>query len=113
MREDPRLKEALKAFRHKIRSQTPMDENINENFAPFPKKEPEDIKYVQINSDRSDEERLIQSKEQGGQFCAKGSGRRVKDGLLEQILSEWHSQQISNGIKVSGTMLRRKAQEIS
>ena len=56
MREDPRLKEALKAFRHKIRSQTPMDENINKNFAPFPKKEPEDIKYVQINSDRSDEE---------------------------------------------------------
>ena len=62
---------------------------------------------------RKNEERLIQSKEQGGQFCAKGSGRRVKDGLLEQILSEWHSQQISNGIKVSGTMLRRKAQEIS
>ena len=62
---------------------------------------------------RKNEERLIQSKEQGGQFCAKGSGRRVQDGLLEQILSEWHSQQISNGIKVSGSMLRRKAQEIA
>ena len=56
MREDPRLKAALRAFRHKIRSQTPMDENINAEFGPFPKKRIEDITLVQINSDCSDEE---------------------------------------------------------
>jgi hypothetical protein len=56
MRDDPRLTEALQAFKHKIRSQTPMDESLNEDFGPFPKRRAEDITLVQINSDRSDEE---------------------------------------------------------
>ena len=56
MRDDPRLKRALQAFRHTIRAQNPMDEKINEDFGPYPKRPAEDITLVQINSDRSDEE---------------------------------------------------------
>ena len=56
MRDDPRLKRALKAFRHTIRAQTPMDEKINEDFGPYPKRPAEDITLIQINSEGSDEE---------------------------------------------------------
>ena len=44
---------------------------------------------------------------------SKGGGRKVRHPLLEKILFEWHTQQTSNGIKVTGMMLRNKAQEIS
>ena len=56
MRDDPRLKRAINAFKHKIRAQIPMNENLNEHFGPYPKRPAEDITLVQINSDRSDEE---------------------------------------------------------
>ena len=62
---------------------------------------------------RKTEDQLIQSKAQGGQMRSKGGGRKVRHPLLEKILFEWYSQQTSNGIKVTGTMLRNKAQEIS
>ena len=56
MRDDPRLKRAVRAFRHTIRAQTPMDEKINEDFGPYPKRPAEDITLIQINSEGSDEE---------------------------------------------------------
>ena len=56
MRDDPRLKRAIQAFKHKIRSQTPLDEKINEDFGPYPKRPIEDITLIQINSEGSDEE---------------------------------------------------------
>ena len=56
MRDDPRLKRALQAFRHTIRAQNPMDEKINEDFGPFPKRPAEDITLIQINSEGSDQE---------------------------------------------------------
>ena len=62
---------------------------------------------------RKHEQQLIQSKAQGGTFRSKGGGRKVRDSLLEQILSEWHSERTSSGIKVTGSMLKKKAHGIA
>ena len=56
---------------------------------------------------------MILSKAQGGQFRKKGGGRPVRDGKLEKILYDWYSQQIANNVKITGTILRAKAQELS
>ena len=62
---------------------------------------------------RKNEQKLILSKAQGGQFRKKGGGRPVRDGQLEKILYDWYSQQIANNVKITGTILRAKAQELS
>ena len=41
-----------------------------------------------------------------------GGGRKGDD-LLEQILYDWYTQQISNNVKVTCMMLRAKAEELS
>merc|ERR1712051_536677 len=56
VRDDPRLKEALRAFKHTIRAQRPLDENINRDFGPYPPKSDEEIPLIQIHSEASDEE---------------------------------------------------------
>ena len=56
VRDNPRLKRALTAFKHTIRSQRPLDERINRDFGPYPTKPDEDITLVQIHSEASDEE---------------------------------------------------------
>ena len=61
---------------------------------------------------RKNEEKLIQSVAQGAQFHIKGGGLK-RDDLLDQILYEWYSHQVASNVKVSGTMLRVKAHELS
>merc|ERR1712051_809576 len=56
VRDDPRLKEALRAFKHTIRAQRPLDEKINRDFGPYPPKSDQEIPLIQIHSEASDEE---------------------------------------------------------
>merc|ERR1712051_208823 len=56
VREDPRVKEALRSFKHTLRAQKALDENLDRNFGPFPKKDLHEIPLIQIHSDASDEE---------------------------------------------------------
>ena len=56
MKEDPRLKRAIRAMKHTIRVQVPMDENINKDFGPFEKRPISDYPLIQINTDTSDVE---------------------------------------------------------
>ena len=56
VRDDPRVKEALSSFKHTIRSQRPLDENINRDFGPYPPKDLHEISLIQIHSEASDEE---------------------------------------------------------
>ena len=55
MKEDPRLKRAIRAMRHTIRVQVPMDENINEGFGPFEKRPISDYPLIQVDSDDAKE----------------------------------------------------------
>ena len=56
MKEDPRLKRAIRAMKHMIRVQVPMDENINKDFGPFQKRPISDYPLIQINTDNSNVE---------------------------------------------------------
>ena len=56
VREDPRVKEALRSFKHTLRAQKALDENMDRDFGPFPKKDLHEIPLIQIHSEASDEE---------------------------------------------------------
>ena len=43
----------------------------------------------------------------------KGGGRKVQDGFLEQLLSQWYSQQMAIGNTINGSMIKKKAQELA
>ena len=56
VRDDPRLTEALRSLNHSVRAQRPLDERINKEFGPYPSKSDEEIPFIQIHSEASDEE---------------------------------------------------------
>ena len=63
---------------------------------------------------RKDEEKIIEASlsVSGDRFRMDGGGRK-RDDLLDQILYEWYSTQVSCNVKVTGPMLRTKAEELS
>ena len=65
---------------------------------------------------RKDEEKLIEASHSvsgdKSRFRMDGGGRK-RDDLLDQILYEWYSTQVSCNVKVTGPMLRTKAEELS
>ena len=66
---------------------------------------------------RKNEDKLIEAFNQVAgngkeKFRLSGSGPK-RDDLLEQILFDWYTQQISFNVKVTGAMLKAKAHELS
>ena len=63
---------------------------------------------------RKNEEKLIEHSlhKDASRSRLDGAGRK-RDDLLDQILYEWYSHQISCNVKISGPMLRAKAEELS
>ena len=53
MKEDPRLKTAIRGMRHEIRVQVPMDESVNPDLGPFEKRPLGDYTLIQVDSDGS------------------------------------------------------------